>query len=275
MNDEVKDRSGPRRLEGQVAVVTGSSSGHGRAIALELADEGARIMCSDIRKTTLVDALGDDDPSVDTDDLIVGRGGEAAYTACDVSIEESVEALAAATLERFGRIDVWVNNAGIASAGLLTDTPAAELQRLLSVNVSGTWLGARAAARAMRNQPLRGRARGRIVNVGSIAGELGQSEMSAYAASKGAVHAMTRSLAVELGPDYIAVNAVAPGYFPQTALNKELRDRNLVDAVLALHPWPEFAPTRDVGRAVAFLASEDSAWTTGSILPVDGGILAR
>jgi NAD(P)-dependent dehydrogenase (short-subunit alcohol dehydrogenase family) len=275
MTSGLDEKDSALRLAGRVAVVTGSSSGHGRAIALELAAEGAKVMCSDVRKTTHPDALGDEDPAIDTDQLIINRGGEADYFSADVTREQDMEALADRVVERFGRLDVWVNNAGNATASFIVDGSLEDLQKTLTVNVAGTWLGARAAVRAMRRQERIGRSRGHIINIGSVAGEIGQAELSAYSASKGAVHAMTRALAIELAPDYINVNAVAPGYFIQTALNKVVRDLELTKMVEDLHPWPEMAPTRDVGRAVAFLASEDSAWVTGSILAVDGGILAR
>ena len=268
-----KDRA--PRLAGKVAVVTGSSSGHGRAIAVELAAEGAKVLCCDVRKATHPDALGDDEAGIDTDDLICKRGGEAGYFSADVTSEQEMEALAARAVERFGRLDIWVNNAGTATAAPITEGTLEDLQRTLTVNVVGTWLGARAAVRVMRRQERVGRSLGHIINIGSVAGELGQAELSGYSASKGAVHAMTRALAIELAPDYINVNAIAPGYFVQTALNKAIRDRDLTTMVEDMHPWPEMASTRDVGRAAAFLASDDSAWVTGSILAVDGGILAK
>jgi NAD(P)-dependent dehydrogenase (short-subunit alcohol dehydrogenase family) len=263
------------RLARRVAVVTGSSSGHGRAIAVELAAEGAKVLCSDVRKSTHPDALGDDEAEIDTDDLINKRGGEADYLAADVTSEQDMEALADRAAERFGRLDVWVNNAGAASAAYITEATLADLQKDLNVNVVGTWLGVRAAVRVMRQQERVGRSLGHVINIGSVAGEIGQAELSGYSASKGAVHAMTRALAIELAPDFINVNAIAPGYFVQTALNKVIRDLDLTKMVEELHPWPEMASTRDVGRAVAFLASEDSTWVTGSILAVDGGILAK
>ena len=269
------EKNAALRLADRVAVVTGSSSGHGRAIALELAAEGAKVVCSDIRKTTHPDALGDEDAEFDTDELIIKGGGEASYLAADVTSEQDMEALADHAVERFGRLDVWVNNAGYASASFITEGTLDDLQTNLAVNVGGTWLGARAAVRVMRQQDRVGRSKGHIINIGSVAGEIGQAELSAYSAAKGAVHALTRALAIELAPEYINVNAVAPGYFVQTALNKVIRDLDLTKMVEDLHPWPEMAPTRDVGRAVAFLASEDSAWVTGSIIAVDGGILAK
>lgn len=127
----------------------------------------------------------------------------------------------------------------------------------------------------MRNQQIQGRSRGRIVNIGSIAGAIGQADLGAYSASKGAVHNLTRALAIECAPLQINVNAVAPGYFA-TAMNRGFfEDPEAVKQIRDFHPWPELGTPADIGAAVTFLASEDAAWITGSILPVDGGVIAR
>jgi NAD(P)-dependent dehydrogenase (short-subunit alcohol dehydrogenase family) len=266
-----------RRLDGAVAVVTGSSTGNGRAIAVELAAEGAKVVCSDVRRSVHPDgADADPEPATDTDQLIRRSGGTAEFVAADVTDEDQVQALADRAIAAFGRLDVWVNNAGIAPAGPIEQEAVASFERAFAVNVTGTWLGCRAAAGAMRSQDRTGRSRGRIVNIGSIAAEMGQGCLSAYASSKGAVHALTRELAIELAPDYINVNALVPGYFTGTGMTRGFRtDAELAAAVQAKHPWPEMAPSRDLGRAVVFLASDDAAWITGAILPVDGGALAR
>jgi len=258
-----------------VAVVTGSSTGNGRAIALELAAAGAKIVCSDVRKSGHPDAV-EDDIEIDTDDLIVKRGGEAHYRATNVAEESDVEALADEARATFGRLDIWVNNAGVGTSGSITESSLEDFNRMLAVNVAGVWLGCRAAVRVMRLQERIGRSLGHIINMGSVAGEVGQGGLTSYATSKGAVHTLTRELAIELAPEYINVNAIAPGYFNTTALNKPIRDDLALTALVeAKHAWPDMAPTRDLGRAAVFLASEDSAWITGSILAVDGGLLAK
>ena len=263
-----------QRLAGAVAVVTGSSTGNGRAIALELAAEGAKVVCSDIRKATDASAQ-EDRPDFDTDDLIVERGGEARYHETDVTEQDQVDALADLAVAEFGRVDVWVNNAGVAAYGPLEVETLEQYRRITEINATGTWLGCRAAARVMRAQEPLGRSRGHIINVGSIEGEVGQGGLGAYAASKGAIHAMTKEFAVELAPQLINVNGIAPGAVTQTAMGAAARQFPEQLAVLiAKHPWPELGAPRDLAMAGAVLASDAAAWITGAILPVDGGYLA-
>ena len=263
-----------RGLEGSVAVVTGASSGHGRATALRLAAEGAAVLCADLRPSARADGF-EPDLEVDTHDLIVREGGRAEYFEVDVTDEQAVRALAERAVEGFGRLDAWVNNAGVflGLAPLLEEDPA-QYHRTIEVNLDGTWYGCRAAVAQMREQDQRGRSRGRIVNIGSIAGEFGQADIGGYSASKGAVHNLTRALAIELAPDLINVNAIAPGYFP-TGMNRGFwEDPEALAGVEALHPLPLGVPD-DIAAGVAFLASEDAAFITGAILPIDGGVLAR
>jgi NAD(P)-dependent dehydrogenase (short-subunit alcohol dehydrogenase family) len=270
----VAPSAGPPRLEGRVAVVTGSSSGHGRAIALRLASEGAAVVCLDLRKSALEGGF-EADIDVDTDDVITGRGGRAIYREADITRAETLEAAADAAVKEFGSLDVWVNNAGV-FLGLkpLLDETEEEFERTVDINLKGTWLGCRAAVARMRGQEITGRSRGRIVNVGSIAGEIGQADIGAYSSSKGGVHNLTRALAIELAGEQINVNAIAPGYFP-TAMNRAFWDDPAsLAAVQDLHPLPLGTP-EDIAAAAAFLASDDAAFVTGAILPVDGGVLAK
>lgn len=263
-----------RGLDGQVTVVTGASSGHGRATALRLSEEGAAVLCVDLRPAARQDGF-EDDLDVATHDLIVQRGGKAEFIVGDVTSEESMRAAADRAVEAFGRLDAWVNNAGVflGLAPLLEEDPEA-YRRTLEVNLDGTWLGCRAAVSKMREQEPLGRSRGRIVNIGSIAGEFGQADIGGYSASKGGVHNLTRALAIELAPELINVNAIAPGYFP-TGMNRGFwDDPEALAGVEQLHPLPLGVPD-DIAAAVAFLASEDAAFITGTILPVDGGVLAR
>jgi NAD(P)-dependent dehydrogenase (short-subunit alcohol dehydrogenase family) len=271
---EASSGPGLGRLHDRVAVVTGASSGHGRAIALRLAQEGAAVMCADLRKSPLPQGF-EEDIGVDTDDAIRQSGGRAEYVEADVTSAAANDRAAARAVEAFGRLDVWVNNAGtFMGLASLLDESEATFDRTLSINLKGTWLGCRAAVARMLHQEAEGRSRGRIVNIGSIAGEIGQADIGAYSASKGAVHNLTRALAVECAPDLINVNAVAPGYFP-TAMNRAFwDDPESLAAVQALHPLPLGTPL-DIAAAVAFLASDDAAFVTGVILPVDGGVLAK
>jgi NAD(P)-dependent dehydrogenase (short-subunit alcohol dehydrogenase family) len=268
--------AGEGRLAGRVAVVTGSSTGNGRAIALALAGEGARVICTDLQKSVRPGAQ-DPDPraDVDTDDLIRERGGEAEFLRADVTVEADVVAAATQATISGGRLDIWVNNAGVAAPSPIGLVATELWQRTFEINVLGTWLGCAAAVEAMRRQERRGRSLGRIINMGSITAVRGQGQAGIYSASKGAVHALTRDLAIELAPELINVNALAPGYFTETAMFADYRDDPaMIEAVLAPVPWPETAPTSDLGAAAAFLASEEAAWITGAVLPIDGGIVA-
>lgn len=263
-----------RGLAGQSAVVTGASSGHGRAIAVRLAQEGTSVLCADVRRSPRPDGF-EEDLDLSTDELIRARGGMAEYAEADVTSEHALRAVAARAVEAFGRLDTWVNNAGVflGLASVLNET-VEHYERTIDVNLRGTWLGCRAAVAQMREQEPRGRSRGRIINIGSIAGEFGQADITAYSASKAGVHSLTRALAIECAPALINVNAIAPGYFA-TGMNRPFwDDSEALAAVEALHPLPLGTP-EDIAAGVAFLASDDAAFITGALLPIDGGVLAR
>jgi NAD(P)-dependent dehydrogenase (short-subunit alcohol dehydrogenase family) len=274
MQEEMMSNNTVVPLQGKGAVVTGASSGHGRAIALALAASGAAVVCSDIRKNALAGGF-EPDLDIDTDDLIRQRGGKAEYIQADVTRADDHDAAVRAAVEAFGTLDIYVNNAGAFLGNYsVIDEPRETWDKTFEINVTGTWLGCKAAVRQMVAQELRGRARGKIVNVGSIAGDIGQADLASYSASKGAIHNLTRALAIENAPHRINVNAVAPGYFP-TAMNRAaFDDPETLAKIQALHPWPELGVPEDVAAAVTFLASPGADWITGVILPVDGGFLA-
>ena len=245
------------RLEGKVAVITGGAAGIGFAYAKRFLAEGARVVVADI---------ADPRPAVDKLDT----GGRALAVSTDVSDAASVRAMVAATLARFGRIDVLVNNAAVFATlkpQCFDEIPEAEWDRVMAVNVKGVWNCARAVAPAMRAQ-----GGGRIVNVASAIVAKGTALLLHYVTSKGAVVAMTRALARELGPDRITVNAVAPGLILSDTVqaNPDLTGFQGA-AIMQARSLKREAFPDDVEGTVVFLASDDSAFMSGQTLIVDGG----
>ncbi len=261
------------KLDGRVAVVTGASSGNGRATALALAREGAAVVSADLRPDPAIGGF-EGAGSLPTHEQIEDLGGVASYVRADVTSPEEMDALGQQAVERHGRIDIWVNNAGVVMPSPIDDMPVDAFNQEMAVDLTGTWLGCKVAARAMRSQPRIGRAAGHIINLGSIAGSFGNANITAYAAAKGGVHAMTRALATELGGDGITVNAVLPGFLP-TAMNRGFWDHpQMLAAILAANALAHPGMPEDVANAIVFLGSEDAAWITGVLLPVDGGFSA-
>jgi NAD(P)-dependent dehydrogenase (short-subunit alcohol dehydrogenase family) len=258
-----------QRLAGRVAVVTGSATGIGRAIALRLASEGARVVVAD-RNTDLGEA---------TVKAIAEGGGEATFVACDVSDTAHVRALMQTAAERFGGIDALVSNAGIPGAGAPAhETDEDDWDRVIAVNLRGVFLCAKYAI-----PYLEASGRGAIVNTASTFGMVGAHNSPAYCASKGGVIALTRQLAVDYGPRGIRVNAVSPGYVDndmdqrRARMTPEDAARNLAarQAAAALQPLGRQADTNEIAAAVAFLVSDDASFMTGAIVPVDGGCTAH
>jgi len=245
-------------LNGKVAIVTGAQTGIGCAIAQRLAADGASVILADIR---------DAEPAARD---IRKSGAQAVALVVDVAEERSVQAMVDRTVSEFGRVDILVNNAAIASALRLRpfeQIAVAEWRRMQDVNAMGPFLCARSVAPHMRKQRF-----GRIVNITSGTAFKGAPLMLDYVASKGAVMTMTRSLARELGNDFITVNAVSPGYTLSEGNlgNKEL-DAAYRQAAIASRALPRDAWPADIVGAVSFLASDDAAFISGQILAVDGG----
>ncbi len=246
------------RFRDKVAIVTGAETGIGRAIAERLAGEGAAVVLADI---------ADADPVARA---IREQGGRALAVRADVADEVSVDAMVARTVAEFGRVDVLVNNAAIASKIQLRpfeQITVAEWRRMQDVNAMGPFLCTRAVAPHMRRQQS-----GRIVNITSGTAFKGAPFMLDYVASKGALMTMTRALARELGKDMVTVNTVSPGYTLSEGnlANKEFlasyREAAINTRALPRDGWPA-----DIVGAVAFLASEDAGFVSGQILAVDGG----
>jgi 3-oxoacyl-[acyl-carrier protein] reductase len=245
------------KLAGRVALVTGSSRGIGRAIAIKLAEEGAKVIVN--HRDSLADAE-------ETAALIAARGGIAKIVQADVSELEQAQALVKATLDTWGRLDILVNNAGTTRDTLLTVMTEEDWDLVINTNLKSTFNCCKAATRPMIKARY-----GRIINITSIVGLVGQAGQTNYAASKAGIIGFTKALAKELGPRGITVNAVAPGYIP-TALTNVLSEEAR-KTIINNTPLQRMGTGEDVAEAVAFLASEAASFITGQVLNVDGGLV--
>ena len=251
------------------AIVTGGASGIGRAVARRLATDGLHVLVADVRR----DPLTGGEP---TDALIAADGGAAEYVAADVSQPSDCAALLARAGERCGALDVLVNNAVLAGAHSKprVATEPEDWDAMMAVNLRGPYLLCRAAIRQMLGQPLRGDARGRIVNITSQHGMVGVPGHFAYAVSKGGLVQMTRQIAVEHGGDGVLCNAVAPGKIVTGAEGDLSADADSLAYVRSRTPFGRLGRPEDVAEAVAFLASERATYVSGASLLVDGGWMA-
>jgi 2-deoxy-D-gluconate 3-dehydrogenase len=244
-------------LEGRVAIVTGASRGLGRAAALALAAEGVRVLAV----ARSAEALSD---------LAAGSGDRIAAAVCDMLDLAEVAALPAKALERFGRLDIIVNNAGLAPAGAFTEQDDALWQRLFTVNVFAPVALSRSAAPQMIAQ-----GSGKIINVASTSGILGKPTLVAYSASKGALIQMTKALAGEWAPHGIQVNAIAPGAYETQAQSAVLDDDDIRRRRLRKIPAGRMGRPDEFGPLVCLLASSASDFIAGAVLVTDGGESAK
>jgi NAD(P)-dependent dehydrogenase (short-subunit alcohol dehydrogenase family) len=255
------------RLKGKVVIVTGSSSGFGRAIALKFAAEGAKVVCSDLKPDA--DQKGfENDIQIPTDKAITATGEEAIFVKCDVTKSKDVKALVKAAIDKFGKLDVMVNNAGIYRGGKLTHEFSEEdLDACFNVNVKGSFFGAQEAVKQFLKQGNGGN----IINIVSTAGLGGYPNQSVYNISKGAAANLTNSLAVEYGRDKVRVNGICPTYC-KTALTRDLYDDKAFDNTFVESiPLGRWGETKDVADLAAFLASDESDYIHGDLIKVDGG----
>ena len=261
------------RVEGKVATVTGSSSGLGRAIARQLAEEGAAVVCFDLQKAARKEGY-EGDIELDTDDAIRAAGGSTTFVGGDVSKAGDVQRAIEAAKDEFGGLDIMVNNAGTTTGpATIVDETEEEFDVTLAVNTKGVWLGCKYAIEQMLGQD-RG---GKIINIASAAALVGVEKEPAYGASKGAVISLTRQLAADYASRRINVNVICPGYV-KTALSHlalESADAGSVIAeAVSLTPLPRGGMPEDIAKAALFLASSDADWITGSTVVVDGGYTA-
>ena len=243
------------KLKEKIALVTGGSRGLGKAIALQLAADGAQVVVNYATST---------DKAEEVVAAIKAEGGKALAMKADVSHLEEVEKMVDTIYEQFGRIDILVNNAGVTRDELLISMEREDWDKVIATNLGGLFNCSKAVAKYMMMQKS-----GRIINMSSVAGERGGRGQSNYAASKGAVNAFTRSVAMELARKKVTVNAVAPGVV-ETEMSSEVI-RRAQDIILNSVALKRLGQPEEIAKVVAFLASDDSSYITGEVIRVDGG----
>jgi NAD(P)-dependent dehydrogenase (short-subunit alcohol dehydrogenase family) len=255
----------PFDLEGKVAVVTGAASGLGAQLAHAMADGGARVMCADV----------DDEGTKRTVEQLCAAGAEADAAHCDVAQEREVEELVAATLARFGRLDVLFNNAGVSESNPARahEYSTADWHKLIDVDLNGLFYCAKHCLGQMVEQ-----GGGKIINTASIWGMAGAAELfpaTGYTAAKGAVVNLTRELGLQYAKDGIQVNAICPGFFATRLADGIYDDPNFVAAASSFTPMGRIAEAHEIRGAAVFLASSASDFMTGQTIVLDGGVLAK
>ena len=245
------------RLANKVAIITGGGSGIGKAIALAFVREGAQVVIAgrDNKKLALA-----------AEEI----GANCLAVTADVSHARDVQKLVSVTLEKFKRIDILVNNAALLLPGTAESLGEQDFDQTFNVNVRGLWLLSREVLPQMRAA-----GGGSIINIGSVLSLLGARNRVAYSASKGAVMAMTKAMALDHAAENIRVNCICPGIVETELVAKFNTDENVRRQRVAMHPMGRFGRPEDVASAAIYLASDESGWTTGSTLTVDGGYSAQ
>ncbi|MDB5516167.1 MAG: short-chain dehydrogenase [Tardiphaga sp.] len=255
-----------QRLAEKSVLITGASSGIGRAIARRFAAEGARLVLADITEEVR-------EGGTPTAELLRSAGHDVEFIRTDVASEADTARAVETTVRRFGRLDVLVNDAAIGVGSRLTETSLEEWDRTLAVNLTGVFLMSRAAVRQMLTQDIRNEARGRIVNISSQHGMIACPENIAYGTSKAGVVYLTRQIAADYAADFIICNAVAPGKIVTGKPGRAAEPR-WMDYSQARTPMPRLGRPDDVANAALFLASDEATFITGENILVDGGWMA-
>lgn len=250
-------------LRGKVAIITGARRGMGKSHSSLLADFGVKVVVSDISQEDCEKVVHE----------IKSRGGEAFALKCDVSLKEEVDHLVKKTIEKWGKIDILINNAGIVQFVPFLEMTENDWDKMIAINLKGYFLCSQAVTREMVKQ----KSGGVIINIASVAmGQqgIGLPNIVHYCASKGGIIAMTEALAVELAPYRIRVNAIAPGMIDTPMIDSVKQDSMTLEAFLKRVPLGRVGKPEEISQAVLFLASESSSYITGSTLIIDGGWLA-
>jgi len=247
-------------LKDKVAIVTGARRGIGEAIALKLAEQGAKVIVTDISKEDCQKVV----------EKIETSGGEGLALKLDVKKEDEIKSVVEETKEKFGKIDILVNNAGIFIQNNLEEMETSEINKMLDINLRGSIMCIKNVLPGMKEQKY-----GKIINIASIAGFVGFDLSSIYCASKGALVNLTRELALDLGSYKINVNGVAPGVIATEMTKDMLSDEKVKSALLQNIPYNRIGKPEDIASAVVFLVSDESEYITGQTLVVDGGWLTK
>jgi 3-oxoacyl-[acyl-carrier protein] reductase len=242
-------------LSGKVAVVTGASRGIGRSIALALAAQGAKVVASARNAEALAELSAE----------IKSKGGESLAVAGDVAIEDDANNLVKKAVEAFGQVDIFINNAGITRDGLLLRMKNEDWDAVLDTNLKGAFLCTRAVAKVMSKQRS-----GRIINISSVVGEMGNAGQANYCASKAGLLGLTKSVARELARRNVTVNAITPGFIV-TDMTEDMTDKAR-ESMTEQIPLGRLGSAEDIASAVIFLSSDQSAYITGQVLGVNGGM---
>jgi NAD(P)-dependent dehydrogenase (short-subunit alcohol dehydrogenase family) len=252
------------RVEGKASIVTGGAAGIGRACAIALAREGAKVAVADM----------DGPGGAETVAFIQGNGGEAFFCRTDVRVMADIRELVRQAAERWGRLDVLVNNAGVAIPGSVTEMPEEDWDRVLSVNLSGVWRGMHVAIPEMLKT-----GGGSVINTSSVQSVVGFRGWAGYAASKGGINSLTQQAAVDYAAQGVRVNAILPGTI-LTPMNERILatspDASRIEQRwLSMHPVGRLGRPEEVAALVVFLASDESSFITGELIRVDGGLVVR
>lgn len=249
-----------KRFENKVAFITGGNSGIGKAVAVLMAREGAKIVIADIKENK------------ETLEEVLKEGTDARFIACDVSRAEEVEKAVNETVKEFGSLDVAVNNAGIVDASPIHEKSIDEWQKVININLNGVFYGMKYQIIQMRKQ----KSGGAVVNIGSIMSQVAEFGIASYASSKHGLVGLTKVAALENGTNNIRVNSIGPGYIETPLLmDNAAQSEEYRSYMESKHAMKRLGKPEEIAKAVLFLASEDASFCTGAYLPVDGGYLIQ